>query len=54
MNHGDDDLWIEGDVTLWMNHGDDGWLADYDDGVWWLNLDIRIDKLMIVIICFAM
>ena len=33
-----------------LNHGGDDWLAneDDDDDVWWLNLNVMVDELMIL------
>ena len=34
-----------------MNHGDNDWLTNDDDGVWWFNLDVMVDELVIIMRC---
>ena len=34
-----------------LNHGDNDWLTNDDDGVWWFNLDVMVDELVIIMRC---
>ena len=45
-----DGLINDDDDILWMNHVTND---DDDAGVWWLNLDVMIEELMIIMRCFV-